>query len=143
MTGRGFGDEVFRLVRLGTAYLAGCGLYETVGNGLDRLFAPAVSDTVGFIVSFVGAYALVRLARRKLVATVAARFRGSAVALGGAVAGALRAGVVATTLMTALHISPVENRAADQSWIGQRVAVLQPDQPQDQEEVDEGTNEPE
>jgi uncharacterized membrane protein required for colicin V production len=135
---RGVGDEVFRLVRVGTALLAGCGLYETVSNALDAVFgsASAVSDTTGFIASFGGAYLLIRMARRQLVAWVAARVSGFARTVGGALAGALRAGVVVAALMTALHISPVENKAAEESWVGRKVSVIQEDEPLEQEATD-------
>ncbi|HEY8240500.1 MAG TPA: CvpA family protein [Kiritimatiellia bacterium] len=128
---RGLADETYRLTRVATALLAGCGLYGAISHGIDALvhLAPGVSDTVGFVASFAGAFALLRAARRRLIDWVHARVRGPALALGGALAGAVRAVVIIVTIVTALRISPVENASAERSWIGRIASVFQSDKP--------------
>ena len=136
---RGLADETYRLTRVVVALLAGCGLYGWISQGIDALvqMAPGVSDTAGFVASFAGAFALLRAARRKFIEWINARVHGGLLRLGGAIAGAVRAGVVITTLLTALHLSPAENKAAEQSWIGKIVGVFQAEKPAEQGADDE------
>lgn len=126
---RGLADEAYRLIRVGVALVAGCGLYDWLSQGLESLLnlAPGISDTTGFIATFAGAFAALRLGRRKLTEWIRAKAGPRVEALGGSVAGLFRAGVALTALMTALHLSPADTRSADESWIGKIAGVFSRD----------------
>lgn len=97
---RGLADESYRLLRMGVAFGAGCGLYGLVSGALGHLLslAPAVSGPVGFAGTVGGAWLLLRALKKRLTVWIAARFAPQQ-EVGGMIAGGLRALVLTMSVL--------------------------------------------
>lgn len=118
---RGLADESYRLLRLGVAFGAGCGLYGLVSGAIESLLslAPTVSGPVGFAGTVGGAWMLLRGLKQKLTAWVAVRFAPHQ-AVGGMIAGGLRALLMALSALATGILAGGEGVVAT-SWLA-RVA---------------------
>ena len=101
-----------------------------ISGAVDAIvsIAPGTSDSVSFLATVGGAMALFRTVKRKIISTIQARFA-SVAALGGAIAGAARALMVAVGLVTAVQLSSStpDQGVAGTSVIGRMVNVFTPD----------------
>jgi hypothetical protein len=119
---RGLADEAYRLLRVGISFAAGCGLYGLMSDLLKNVLSLGadVSGPVGFVATMAGAWALLRMAKRRLTAWIAARFASHA-AIGGAVAGGIRSLVWVLALVSAFHLAgsaPGRQQVSEQSLVG-------------------------
>lgn len=103
---RGLPQEAYRLFRWGIGLLAGCGLYSLANQFLSGLF-PNVSGLSGFLLGFGGAFALVRTAKTRLIRTLERKVSKERSQKAGLVAGAIRGGIIAMSLATSAHVSPI------------------------------------
>lgn len=115
---RGLADEAYRLLRVGVALLAGCGLYGVVSDLISRVIytGDAVSGPVGFVATMLGTWSVLRVVRTKFTAALETRFAGLAEA-GGAMAGGLRTAVMASSAMITAVLAGHENWLGH-SWLG-------------------------
>lgn len=121
---RGLADESYRLLRLGTAFGAGCGLHELVHGLLERVLAlaPSYSGPLAFAGTVGGAWLLLRALKRTLTAWIAARFPAQQ-AMGGMVAGGLR-GLVMTLSVLATGLLAGGGGPVARSWLARLAAVF-------------------
>ena len=103
---RGLAEEVYRLLRVSLAMVAGCGLYSLVGDLVGKVLSLGadISGPVGFVGSMLGAWSLLRLLKARLVDWGSLRFH-SFIEVGGAIAGGLRALVLALAAMLTAHLA--------------------------------------
>ena len=121
---RGLADESYRLLRLGTAFGAGCGLHELVHDLISRVLsiAPAYSGPLAFAGTVGGTWMLLRTLKRKLTEWIATRFPDHQ-AVGGLVAGGLR-GLVMTLSVLVTGILAGGGGPVAQSWLARIAAVF-------------------
>lgn len=115
---RGLADESFRLVRVGVAMLAGCGLYGVVSDLIGKVIyaGDAVSGPVGFVGTMLATWSVLRVVRTKFVNLLETRYAGLA-QLGGAIAGGLRTAVLSSSAMITAVLAGHENWLGG-SWLG-------------------------
>ena len=117
---RGPAREIYRLIRLSTALIAGCGLYSLTRSLLSDIL-PAASGLTGFLIYFGGAFALVRLVKSMLMRKLDARFQGDSARRAGQLAGALRGLVLLLSVVTAAYVAPLfpwRDAFTQDSWVG-------------------------
>lgn len=127
---RGLALESYGLLRWVVALATGTGLYGWISNLLQHLFALGgnASSALGFVGTVASAWALLRFVKRRMTEWVASRWAPYA-AVGGAVAGGLRAFVVLVSLMGVFHLArPTADRAAaaDASWMARIASYVLP-----------------
>lgn len=110
---RGLADEAYRLVRVGLALLAGCGLYGLVSDLIGKVIyaGDAVSGPVGFVATMLGTWSVLRVLRTKFVNLLETKYAGLA-QVGGAVAGGLRTAVLSSSAMITAYL------AGHEGWLG-------------------------
>jgi hypothetical protein len=118
----GLPKESYRLLRLITALVVGCGFYGLIARGLERLLSRLgdLSAPLAFIITVGGAWWILRAVRRRYMAWVGARFDRYA-RPGGAIAGGLRALLLAVTILAALGLAgsvPGRDSARHGSLVG-------------------------
>ncbi len=121
---RGLAQEAYRLLRIGVALVAGCGLFGLVSDGIGKLvhLGPALSGPVSFLATTVGAWSVLRVLREKFLNMMETRFAGLA-QIGGAIAGGLRTLALATGAMITAHLAGSDGLLAD-SWLGRLIASI-------------------
>lgn len=121
---RGLGEEAYRLLRVGVALVAGCGLYEIVGDLLSRVVSLGTqfSGPVGFLGTMIGTWSVLRVAKEKMVTWLSTRYVALA-ETGGAIAGGLRNLVLVSGAMITAHLAGRSEFMAD-SWVGRLISVL-------------------
>lgn len=125
---RGLSDEAYRLLRLGGAFASGCGLHGLVSGGLDRILSlgGGVSGPVAFVGTMAGSWWALRLVKRRFLEWAAARFE-PYIRIGGAVAGGLRAAILALSLLGAFSLAthaPGHDVVQQGSWMGRFAAWI-------------------
>lgn len=120
---RGLADEAYRLLRVGISFAAGCGLYGFVSDLLGKVLSLGgdVSGPMGFIATMGGTWSVLRLLRQKLQSLVDAHLARHA-AVGGAVAGGIRAFVWVLAILSAFHLAgsaPGREQLSEKSLAGQ------------------------
>jgi uncharacterized membrane protein required for colicin V production len=121
---RGLAQESYRLLRVGVALVAGCGLFGLVSDAISQLvhLGPTLSGPVGFLVTSVGAWSVMRVLREKFLNLMETRF--SRVAeIGGAVAGALRTLALSSGAMITAHLAG-SSGLLENSWLGRLMEHL-------------------
>ena len=123
---RGLGLEVYKLLRFAAAFATGCGLHGLVGNALSRLFSlgDGVSGPLAFVLSVGGSWWILRVVKRRIVAWTATHM-GEHERVGGAVAGGLRAALLALSAAGALALArdmPGRDAVASGSVVGRTAA---------------------
>jgi len=115
---RGLAEEAYRLVRVGVALLAGCGLYSVVSDLISKVIyaGDAVSGPVGFVATMLGTWSVLRVVRTKFVNLLETKYAGLA-QTGGAIAGGLRTAVLAFSAMITAFLAGHENWLGH-SWLG-------------------------
>lgn len=121
---RGLAEEAYRLLRVGVALIAGCGLYGLVSDLIGKVLATGseISGPVGFVATMVGAWSLLRVLRARVVAWVTAKYQPYA-AVGGAVAGGLRNLTLALSAMITAQLAGRSGFLAE-SGLGKLIAML-------------------
>jgi len=112
--------EIYRLIRVTTALIAGCGLYSLTRTFLSNLL-PAASGLTGFLVYFGGTFFLVRFIKTALLQKLNQHFQGASAEKAGWIAGSLRGGVLLLSLVTLAHVAPIfpwKESITQNSWIG-------------------------
>lgn len=102
----GLQKESYRLLRLVTALAVGCGFYGLISRGLEKLLSRlgAVSAPLAFAIAVGGAWWILRVAKRRYMAWVGERFE-PYTRPGGAIAGGLRAFLLALVVMATLNLT--------------------------------------
>lgn len=121
---RGLAEEAYRLLRVGVALLAGCGLYGLVSGLIGKVLSLGsdVSGPVGFVATMLGAWSLLRVVRARVVAWVTATYQPYA-AVGGAIAGGVRNLILAVSAMITAHLAGRSGFLAE-SGLGKLIAML-------------------
>ncbi len=103
---RGLSEEGYRLFRMAVAFAAGCGLYGLISGALERLLSIGgeVSGPVGFVGVMGGSWFLLSKLRTGIKTWLSARFASFA-RVGGAVSGALRALIIALSIVGVLNLA--------------------------------------
>lgn len=127
---RGLADEGYRLLRLGVAFAAGCGLYGVVSGLLKHAISMAgdVSAPVAFAGTVGGTWWLLSALKKKVIAVLAARFAPYA-QIGGAVAGGVRTLLLVLSIVGVFHLAgraPGRDTVVGTSMIGQLAAWVMP-----------------
>lgn len=122
---RGLSDEAYRLVRLGVAFGAGCGLYGAVSRLLGRIFSTehGATSAVGFVGTMAGAWWILHAVRKGFTAWIASRWPKQQ-AVGGAIAGGLRALVAAMGAVAAWLLATDASGVAENTVMGRIVSVF-------------------
>lgn len=128
---RGLAREVSRLVQIGGAFIAGCGLYDVVGNLLDAVLplGRGFAGLVAFVATGGGVWALIYRFRRLLESWLTARLAKAQQAIGGLIAGVSRAIVIVAAAFSAANLSPVQQvrtAVVEKSFIGRALQHVLP-----------------
>ncbi|MCO5060428.1 MAG: CvpA family protein [Kiritimatiellae bacterium] len=115
---RGLADEGFRLLRMGVAFLMGCGIYGWISSLLKKALSLGgdVSGPIGFLAVLLGTWFLFRFMKKSLIAFVAARFTRVA-GLGGAIAGGIRTLLIVLSVVGVLSLAQRDD-VSGRSFVG-------------------------
>ena len=114
---RGLADESYRLLRLGVAFGAGCGLFSLVHGLVAKVLSldHTQSGPLVFVGTVGGTWLLLRSLKKKFTAWVATRFAAHQ-AIGGLVAGGLR-GLLLTLSVLVTGVLAGGGGAVTDSWL--------------------------
>ena len=128
---RGLSEELFRLLRLGLALLAGTGLYHGVAGGLAAItpLSEGLSQSIGFAGSTVGVWLLLSRLRRLLRRTVEDRVAAGWAQTGGAILATAKSLLAIVGIVATAYVGsglPFREAIAENSWIGHAISRVLP-----------------
>ena len=127
---RGLPDEAYRLLRFGTAFAAGCGLYGLVSDIIGKILSLAgdVAAPLAFVGTVGGAWWLLRVVKQSFLAWSSARFA-PFIQTGGAVAGGLRTALVVLSIVATFSMAeraPGHAAVSRETWVGRIAGWVMP-----------------